>query len=83
MKQAFSPHPSLLLTSPESAISIPMKKITTTLCLTIAVLLGSMGMSASAEFSKGLDAALSGDFTTALREWKPLAEKGDAVSQTF
>ena len=29
----------------------------------------------------GLDAAQKGDFATALREWTPLAEKGDAIAQ--
>ena len=58
-----------------------MKTLLTTLCLTIAVLLGSVGVSESADFQKGLTAARSGDFATALREWKPLAEQGDAVAQ--
>ena len=53
-----------------------MKHLTATLCLTIAVLLGSMGNSESADFQKGLTAAQSGDFATALREWTPLAKKG-------
>jgi len=35
----------------------------------------------SADFNKGLTAAQNGDFATALKEWKPLAEKGDAVAQ--
>jgi uncharacterized protein len=58
-----------------------MKRLTATICLTIALLLGSVGMSWSADFEKGLTAAQSGDFATALREWKPLAEQGDAVAQ--
>ncbi len=37
----------------------------------------------SADFQKGLDAAQSGDFATALREWTPLAEQGDASIQTL
>ena len=60
---------------------IIMGKITITLCLTLAVLLGSVEMSASADYQKGLAAAHSGDFATALREWRPLAEQGDAVAQ--
>jgi len=43
----------------------------------IAVLLGSTGMSASADFQKGLTAYKSGDFATARRIWEPLAQKGD------
>jgi hypothetical protein len=58
-----------------------MKKILTTLCLTLTLLLGSIGMSESADFQKGLTAAQSGDFATALREWEPLAEQGDADAQ--
>jgi len=53
-----------------------------TLCLTIAVLLGSVGVSWSADYQKGLTAAKSGDFATALREWTPLAEQGNADAQS-
>ena len=49
-----------------------MKNLTTTLCLTIAVLLGSMDVSWSADYQKDLTAAQNGDFATALREWTPL-----------
>ena len=35
----------------------------------------------SADFQKGLTAAQSGDFATALREWKPLAKQGNALAQ--
>jgi TPR repeat protein len=58
-----------------------MWKLTSTLCLTLAVLLGSAGMSWSADFQKGLTAAQSGDYATALREWKPFAEGGYADAQ--
>jgi hypothetical protein len=53
-----------------------MKNLTVTICLTIAVLLGSTGVSWSSDFQKGLTVAQSGDFATALREWTPLAEQG-------
>ena len=33
------------------------------------------------DFNKGLTAAQNGDFATALKEWKPLAEQGDADAQ--
>ena len=33
------------------------------------------------DFQKGLDAANSGDYATALQEWRPLAEQGDADAQ--
>jgi TPR repeat protein len=58
-----------------------MKIQFTILCLTISVLLGSMGVSWSADFQKGLTAAQSGDFATAMREWTPLAEDGDVIAQ--
>ena len=58
-----------------------MKKILTTLCLTLTLLLGSIGNSESADFQKGVTAVQSGDFATALREWAPLAEQGDASAQ--
>ena len=58
-----------------------MRNLTVTICLTLAVLLGSAGMSWSADFQKGLTAYESGDYATALREWKPLAEQGNASAQ--
>jgi TPR repeat protein len=60
---------------------ITMKNLTATLCLTLAVLLGSAGVSVSQDFQVGLDAARKGDFATALREWTPLAEQGDDAAQ--
>ena len=33
------------------------------------------------DFQKGYAAAQSGDFVTALKEWRPLAEQGDAIIQ--
>ena len=59
----------------------PMKKLTLTTCLSLAVLLGSTGASWGADYDKGVAAYDSGDFATALREWRPLAEKGDARAQ--
>ena len=58
-----------------------MKRLTATLCLTIAVLLGSVGVSWSGDYEKGAAAYEIGDYATALREWTPLAEQGDAASQ--
>jgi len=58
-----------------------MRTLTATLCLTIAVLLGSAGVSWSADLQKGLTAYQNGDYATALREWTPLAEQGDADAQ--
>jgi hypothetical protein len=53
-----------------------------TICLTLAVLLGTTGASWSADYQKGLAAYNRDDFATALREWKPLAEQGDARAQS-
>ena len=39
-------------------------------------------MSWSADLQKGLTAYKSGDYATALREWRPLAEQGDEIAQT-
>ena len=58
-----------------------MKKLTASICLTLALLLGSAGMSWSADFQKGAAAYKSGDYATALREWKPLAEQGNSSAQ--
>jgi len=60
-----------------------MRNLTATVCLTIALLLGSAGVSWSQDFQKGVAAAHSGDFATALREWTPLAEQGEADAQTI
>ena len=36
---------------------------------------------AAQDFQKGLAAAQAGDFATALQEWTPLADAGDATAQ--
>ena len=53
-----------------------MRNLTATICLAVALLLGSAGVSWSQDFQKGLAAYESGDYATALREWKPLAKQG-------
>ena len=58
-----------------------MRNLTAVLCLTLAVLLFSPAEGWSTDFQKGMDAARSGDFATALREWKPLAKQGHALAQ--
>ena len=35
----------------------------------------------SADYEKGVDASLQGDFKTAMKEWRPLAERGGATAQ--
>ena len=49
-----------------------MKRLIIILCLT----LGSFGVGWSGDFQKGLEAYYKGDYATALKEWKPLAEGG-------
>ena len=58
-----------------------MKNLTRIICLTLAVLLSGARTSWGADYQKGVAAAQSGDFATALREWKPLAEQGHADAQ--
>ena len=59
-----------------------MRKLTATLCLTLALILGSLGVSWSADFQKGLTAYESGDYATALHEWTPLAKQSNAPAQS-
>ena len=47
--------------------------------LFLALLVGTPAF--SADYQKGFDAAQRGDYATALKEWKPLAEQGDARAQ--
>jgi len=51
---------------------------TTIIALVLAFNAGSI---LAQDFQKGLTAAQSGDYVTALQEWRPLAEQGDAVVQ--
>ena len=53
-----------------------MKNLTIAICLTIAMLLGSVGVSWSADLQKGAAVFGSDDYATALREWQPLARQG-------
>ena len=58
-----------------------MNRLTATLCLTLVLLLGSAGVSWSADFQKGVTAYRSGDYATAIREFQPLAEQGISDAQ--
>ena len=58
-----------------------MKRLIRIIYLTLAVLLGSTGASWGADYDKGLAAYQSGDYATALREFRPLAEQGYASAQ--
>ena len=59
---------------------ILMNKTLITFFTILFCLISSVGW--SADFQKGLAAAERGDFVTALREWTPLAEQGDASAQS-
>ena len=71
-----------------------MRNLTATLCLTLAITLAGVKLSASADdpegfnkqrILKGISAYFSGDYTTAIRELTPLAEQqgGGLYSQFF
>jgi TPR repeat protein len=51
------------------------------LVIAISLLVGSVSGASAQDFFKGLKAAQSGDFPTALQEWRPLAEQGDSDAQ--
>jgi TPR repeat protein len=57
-----------------------MKRLLTTLVI-LTSLLGSGGAVWAQDFRKGLEAYNSGDYATALKEWRPLAEQGQAKAQ--
>ncbi len=52
---------------------------------TLALVLSIMGLAvpAWADFQAGRDAHNSGDYATAMRKWRPLAEQRDAEAQDF
>ena len=58
-----------------------MKSYLTAIYLTLALSLGNISAAWGADFYKGLTAAQRGDYATALREWTPLAKRGDADAQ--
>ena len=58
-----------------------MKRLLPILMMVLTVLLGSVGAGWSADFQKGYTAYQTGDYATALREWRPLAEQGNANAQ--
>ena len=59
-----------------------MKKLLVPFCLILIISIGSVGVSESADFQKGLNALQKKDYATALREWKPFAEQGHAPAQS-
>ena len=55
------------------------KRLAFALLITIICVLGQVAY--STDFTKGLDAYEKGDYDNALKEWRPLAEQGDATAQ--
>ena len=49
--------------------------------LLITLFMGATGFTAN--FQKGMNAAKRGDYETAIREWKPLAERGDVKASYY
>jgi len=58
-----------------------MKKTLTALMMAFTLLVTSGGMSFAQDFYKGWRAYIKDDYRTALREFRPLAEQGDARAQ--
>jgi len=63
------------------ALRLTMRRIAATLAV-VAALLFSAG-SAWADWDDGFAAVERGDYATAIQEWRPLAEQGDADAQTL
>ena len=55
-------------------------KLVSVALISLAMGLASGSMSAQ-DFDKGLAAAQTGNFETALRGWQPLADQGDTTAQ--
>ena len=58
-----------------------MRKLLIALGICVAVTVGSSSV-AVAGFDEGVAAYERGDYATALKEWKPLGERGDARAQS-
>ena len=58
-----------------------MKRILTALVLGVSLLFASGGVGYSQDYQKGLEAYKKGDYASALREFRALAEQGDAKAQ--
>ena len=58
-----------------------MKRLITTLCLTISLACGSFGVGWSGDLQKGVEAYKKGDCATAINEWTPLAKNNHTKAQ--
>ena len=50
-------------------------------CLLIPIVIALFAPAEASDFATGMEAYKRGDYKTALREWRPLAEQGDAWAQ--
>ena len=57
-----------------------MKNILYTIILSFLLLSCDLTVTTT-DFQAGMEAYKAGDYATALKEWKPLAEQGDAAAQ--
>ena len=53
------------------------------LALAITLLVGSVSVATAQSNKKGLEAYYAGDYQTALQQWRPLANQGNAAAQTM
>ena len=58
-----------------------MRKLTSILCLTLALLLGSVGEGWNENYHKGWDELYRGEYANALKSFTLSAEQGDAYAQ--
>jgi len=58
-----------------------MKRTFASLVIGLSLFMGTATGAWAQDFDKGLAAARAGDFGTALKEWRPLAEQGYALAQ--
>jgi TPR repeat protein len=65
----------------QSAEGLKMTRTLKALALGFALLMASNSVGYAQDFQKGLAAYIKGDYATALREWRPLAEQGLAAAQ--
>ena len=60
-----------------------MKTTFKALMIAVTILVTSVTVSLAQDYQKALAAYNKGDYATALREWKPFAEQGDAIAQVL
>jgi len=58
-----------------------MKTVVSTLMLALTLLAMTGGVGSAQNYNAGFEATQIGDFETALREWRPLAEQGNVSAQ--